>query len=421
MVDYGFTDEGFVIKPQLVIETETNQQYQAIVGASANTRSQSVYGENRDIAADSHALLWENLQNANTQNTIAASGKNLDFVASRSGKRRIEAKASSIKDFQLTVSGNLNLAVGTTFSKTDETTIKYSLDTALAHTYAGPGDETVDVDLTCTTLGVVDVSDDSIIVIDNPTSNLVSVTNDSGSTFVQGVDEETDAELRARIQNDPFITVTGTDSGIRRRVLALNEIENSGYETILNCLVEANITLITDAAGRPGKSTEVIVYYGTTDTPTDQAIARAILNAAQEPTRFVSTTGSSYSETVTLDGGNTRDVEFSRPSEVDVYVRVDTTTEDGSLTGDQKTALKAAIAAWGNGLGLSEDVVVYGRDSLSNVLNIFQTVELSDYEISITTIGAAPGPTPGTTDANITIDTTEISTWDTANINIQDL
>lgn len=431
---YGITDAGVVIKTLLEIETSINNEYKSRIGAGANTRSQSVLGIIRDIAANGESELWEKIQDVYNQMTIAATGNNLDQVAALSGKRRVEATNSKIKDLLLEVSGNLNLSAGFAFSKSGEEDIKYTLDTALSHTYTGPGNEWISVDVTCTTTGEKDISstDGSISVIDSPTSNLVSVKNgtettvwpvagSTSSVFVDGINEETDDELRVRIQNDPFITVTGTDSGIRRRVLALNEIENSGYETILNCLVVSNRDLTTDGDGRPGKSTEVIVYYGSTDADTDQAVARAILNAAQDPSKFVSTTGTSYSETVTLDGGNTRDVVFSRPTEVPIYVDVKVAKASGNLTSgspdSEKEILKAAIAAWGNNLGLAEDIVVYGRDSFSEVLNDFATVAITDYEIGVDT---SAGPTPGTDDNNITIGTTEISTWDVANITISD-
>ena len=419
MTTYGITSTGFVIKTLLEIEEEINNAYKADQGTSINTRSQSAYGLLRDLVADGEGDLWDKINDVYNQLTILATGQNLDLVAALSGKRRIESTQSMIKDFQFTVSGNLSLSAGTLFSKSDETTTKYSLDEALSYTYVGPGNETTTADVTCTTYGVVSVNDDSITVIDSPTANLVSVTNPVASTFVQGRAEETDEELRERIQNDPFITVTGTDSGLRRAVMALNDIENSGFITIENCFVIPNRNLYADADARPGKSTEVIVYYvGAPDADTDHGIALALINAAPDPTNFVTTTGSSYSEDVELDGGNTRTVVISRPTAVPIYVDIDVTTADGATTADEKTALKTAIAAWGNALGVSQDIIVYGRDSLSEVLNDFVTAELTDYEIGV---AITPAPTPGTDDSNITIDYTEISTWTVGNINIGDL
>ena len=413
----GLDNTGFTIKTLQEIEAEINDILVARFGSAVNLLSSSIFGNYRDISANTYSDLWEKAEDVYNQLTVNGSGQNLDLVAALSGKRRTEATEARITDFALTVSNNLTLPAGTLFSKDGDVDVKFSLDEELNYTtYVGPGNEVVRVDVTAVTAGEISVNQDSITVIDNPTADLVSVTNDATSVFFNGDNEESDAELRSRIQNDPFITTEGTDSGVRRAILNLNETRDDIID-IENALVIDNEELTTDGDGRPGKSFEAVVYYiGAPDADTDLAIAQSIANSKPDGVKTVTTTGSSITQTITLDGGNTRDITFSRPSEQRVYLSIDLTVEGGaSAIGSD---LADDLVEWGNNLGLSGDVVVFGRDSISNILNEFAGAAITDYEIGVS---LTPGPTPGVDDSNIVIGETEISTWLKTDIIIGDI
>jgi len=421
----GITTTGFEIDTLQQLEQEIEDAIKSSVLGTANTAGNTVFGQLKALIAQRDLKMQELLQDVYNSKTIAATGTNLDLVAELAGKIRFQAQKARIRDFELTFSGNIDLSAGFTFAKEDDDTVLFELEEDFSYTYVGPGNETTTIDLVATETGILDVSTDEINVIVSPIANLESATNDSSSTFVQGRDIETDAELRIRLQNEPFTTQEGTAFGIRGSILALNNIEDSGITAIENVFVVENPSNSQDADGRPAHSYEVIVYYdgciASPDSDTDEAIVEAIAKSRPVGIEAVSTTGNEYSATYTLDNNNSIGIVFSRPSTTDIYVRVDCTGENGALTSDQKTALKEWIEEWGNDLGVGQDVVVYGRESLTSRLNDFEDIALTDYEISITTTGAAPAPTPGTTDANIEINNTSISFWDTANINIQDL
>lgn len=420
---YGVNSAGFTAKSLLDVETEIDNQITTTVGVSANRGSATLFGQLKTINASGVTELWELATAVYNNTTILASGTNLDLVYAMQGKSRQQAISAQIKDFALTVSGNLNLSAGTTFSKDGDSDVVFSLDEEFDYTHTATSTTTQRVDITAVTAGEIDVATDSITVIENPIANLDSVSNDSGSSFVQGINRQTDSEIRIDLQTDPFTAVSGTDSGIRRSVLSLNAVVDNTVNTINSCFVIENRLHVFDSDGRPPHSTEVIVYYeGSASTTTDEAVAAKIANSISDGSQPVSTTGNSYSTTVTLDSGNTRDVTFSRPSEVPIYVIVKAkkSGSTSNLTTDEKSALKTWIADWGNDLNVGDDIIVNGRNGIASRINDFGSAEIIDNEISISKTSPAPAPVPGTTDANIDILYSEKSTWTTTNITISD-
>jgi len=419
---YGIDVTGFLIKSQTEIESDIDSKIKSTFGANTNTNPNSIFGQLKYLTADEFAQLWELMQDIYISKTINASGASLDFIAQITGKVRNPAKFAQIKDLQLTVSDSLTLTAGFTFSKANDTETKFQVTATITHTHTTTANETWDINVEAITAGSMPVTTDSITVIDTPIQNLVSCTNDSGSSFINGSDKETDAELRHRIQNEPFLTIEGTDSGIRKNILKLNDDETLDIIEIENCFIIENESNVTDSDGRPPHSFEAVVYYdGAPDSATDTAIAEAIAQSKPAGIQSCSTTGKSYTATVTYDAGNSIGITFSRPADVTIYLTVNAAKADGNLSSAEKVALQTWLADWGNNLGVAQDVVIYGRGSLTSRLNDFEDCELTDYEISISTTSPAPAPTPGTTDANIDIDYTKISVWNTTNITIGNL
>lgn len=416
MAGTGVNTTGWDGKTLLQEKEDINNRIAALIGASANTKSTALFGQLRDLFSDAPANLWQAGQSIYTALTINASGQALDNVAALSGKTRLSATFAQLIDFKVTITGAVTYTTSQTFSVTGNSSIKFAPIETFSETVAG------DYRITVRAVTAGDLSapvTNTVTNIDNPTANLTAVTNDSSTIFANGRDPETDAELRSRIQISPTISTSGPTNAIEKAILDLNETV-SGAATIESAFVIENDELTTDADGREGKSIEVVVYQAGGATSRDSEIASVIAQAKTDGIKLVSTTGSSYSETIVLDSGNTRDVIFSRPSAVPIYCRVDTSP---TLSASEKTQLIAWIAENGNELGVNGNVVAFGKGGLSNWLDTFEGADLTDYEISITTTGPAPAPAPnpGVTDSNITIGYNQISTWAIANISIGDL
>jgi hypothetical protein len=405
----GIDSTGNVSKSLLEIETDMNNLILSIMGADTNLNSTTPEGSLRDVFSDAVRQIWEVEEDSYTARTILASSTNLDIVAALTGKKRLTATYAIISDFLITISGTVNLTAGDTFSQDGNSDIKFALNEDFSETVAGD----YRVSVTATTAGELNVNTNTITVIDSPVANLDAVANDGSAVFSDGRDQEADAELRARIQAEPTTSSTGTDSAIRKAILDLND--ETGAVLIQNAFVIENDNLTTDVDGREGKSIEVVVYQAGGATDRDDEIAAAIAASKADGIKTVSTTGSSVVTVVTLDSGNTRTVTFSRPSAAPIYLTVNTTP---TLTATQITDLEETIVEWGEDLGVGQDVVVFGSNSLTNVLNTWAGATLTDYQISISLTDPPAAPNPGTTDGNITIDYTEISTWDTDDITI---
>jgi uncharacterized phage protein gp47/JayE len=248
------------------------------------------------------------------------------------------------------------------------------------------------------------VNAETLTVIDNPIAGLDSVFNPSDA--ILGRDEETDAEYRLRRQNRVVTSKAGTTEAIRNAILKLNE--DTDLIPIQTALVFDNKTLAVDFRGLPAKSFEAFVYQeGGTDTRDDE-IAQAIL--VSQPAGIESHGDLPF---VLQDSqGFDQTVKFSRPTEVDIYVILDLST-NASYPADGDTQVKNTLVTWGSSLGVGQDVIVFPTlvaqlDAIPGITDV------------VVKIGTAPAPT---LDDNIVIDDgsvadVEISVWEQANITV---
>ena len=187
--------------------------------------------------------------------------------------------------------------------------------------------------------------------------------------------------------------------------------DTEGYTEVAAIKLIENEENVTVDGMRAHTIQPVIYYAGGADATTDSKIAEAIAKSKPEGIRTVSTTATSYSEDVTV-GNSVRTITFSRADTETIYIDIDTSP---TLSADNKTAVKDDIIAWAATLTMGSNVVVYGADSLSDVLNSFANVDITDYTIKIGT-----SPAPASSD-NITIGDTEMAYIIAGNIDIGNL
>lgn len=221
----------------------------------------------------------------------------------------------------------------------------------------------------------------------------------SGDAIV-GRDLETDAELRLRREELLRISGAGTLEAIRstvRNVLGVNQ-----------AFAFENDTNVTDGFGRPPKSFEVIVSGGD-----DQPIGQAIWDtkpAGIESFRDPGPAGVTVQ--VTDSQGTVHDVNFSRPTEIRMYVAVTIFVDTAAfgagdaVAGEQE--VKEAIEAVGDALQIGEDVVI----------NQFLCAPLGVTGVVDVTAIAIDDITPPVNTSNIVIGDRELATFSDADITV---
>ncbi len=412
----GIESTGFVIKTMAEIITDMRDRVIATILPNAQFLPSQTLTQITDIFADGLSTAWEGLSSLYNASYLTAEGVSLDMVAAMLGKRRIEAKKAYMLNFKVITTNATTIPAGARFGSTVTGAPIFQTQSAINIDSATTSRISIfAVDAGAIGYDYIGVLQGTYTQNLDSVANISSVENDATTVFINGEERETDGELRARLQNAFNNSNVYTIDAYREAVLALNEeLSAAGYAPVEDCFVIANRSSLTDLDGRPPKSIEVVVYYkGAIDANTDSAVANRIAAISQGATETVTTTGSSYSEIITVNSNTFYPVTFSRPDIVNIHLSIAVSKEAGTLTTDEKTALKTYLADWGNSLGLGNSIVIYGKNSISQALNSYSNVDITDYTIQ------AGRPTLGTD--NIDIANTEISRFDVANITISDL
>lgn len=255
-------------------------------------------------------------------------------------------------------------------------------------------DGTVVATATCDSAGVVAALAGSITAINTPTRGWTSVTNPLAATV--GVAAETDAELRVRQSQSvalpsltPFEAVDGAIaniSGVTRHKLYENDTDN------------------TDANGLPPHSIAAIVEGGD---------ATVIANTIRGIKGQGTTPYGSTIITVADAYGNPHNVGFSRPVDVQIFVKITINPLTGytSQVGDE---IKSAVAAYINSLAIGASVLLSRVYSPAN-LGVVSGGNARYYDITDLLIGTSAD---GVAAANVVIAFDQSASCSVSNINL---
>jgi uncharacterized phage protein gp47/JayE len=173
--------------------------------------------------------------------------------------------------------------------------------------------------------------------------------------FAFGNDEESDEELRERAKNAVTDGGDATHDAIVSKLL--NDVEN-----VTSVKLYENNTDIdnTQSGGLPAYSFEAVVFGGS-----DENVAEAIFDKKAVTSRdYGGANGIKVEQTVTSDSNNqTRNIEFTRPSEVQIDITLDLVVDD-TYIGNEK--LRNEITKYIGGV-LSDGSEVIGLDVAENV------------------------------------------------------
>lgn len=422
----GVTSTGFVSKTVSEVQTDTEGAVREVYGAQANVDPRSRVGQFIGVLSDALSQVWELAEAvAAALDPNSATGVLLDNLAALTATVR-QAATSSTVDVTFTGTNGSTVIAGKQVGETGtefvfETTAGGTLATATdadtvggfeyfigdtvksdgsiwrviapgfttsgnPPTGAGPtftdddlvwqrlgtGSAFVDVATEATITGPTQAFAGSITTILTPISGVSGVFNSLDADV--GRNLETDTELRARRALEVSSQGTSTLPGIRAEILKL-----TGVETVV---IYENITDAT-VDSIPPHAFEALVEGGDQDE-----IAQTIL--VSKPAGIA--TYGNVAETGITSDGVTRDVFFSRPVPVNVYI-VAAIVKDPNVypAADGDTLIEEALALWGDALPAGRDVVAAAISA-----QIFLAVP-GVLDVTYVHIGTAPSPATSTT------------------------
>lgn len=230
---------------------------------------------------------------------------------------------------------------------------------------------------------------DTLTILSSAVNGVNEVTNPIPATG--GLDREQDDNYRIRAKEELTTALRATLPALINR---LSAIPDTRSVTVID-----NDTNSTDVDGRPGHSFEAIVEAPSTAY---DEIAETIINTkAAGDTSVGGYTGSGVTRTVELVNGQTKDIDFSVPTSIDIYVdaEIDVTDDyigDNDVEDDIVQYIGGTLNSGDNVGGdlRAGDTVIYNR-VLGEIIN---TTGVAD--VSSLNIGTSSSPT-GTSNINI--------------------
>ncbi|TKI65552.1 baseplate J/gp47 family protein [Lysinibacillus mangiferihumi] len=329
-------------------------------GADANTTERSVLGIIIRIMAWFFSLLWQDTEDVyHSAYRKTAEGNQLDMLLPYAGITR------NLADFsygQIEVIGTPNHFIESGFLVSTENDIYFETMYDLTLNEEGKGF----VDIVAYEIGARgNVGANTITQIVNPDADIIRVNNLLKTNG--GREKETDAEARERAD----ITVEGigsaTTAAIRTNLLKISSIRAA--KVIENYKDEV------DQYGTPPRSIQAFVLGGS-----DEEIAKAI---HEKKAGGIQPYGTTYFDVLDLSG-EVKQIGFTRANEVNVYIKVNVTTNT-SFTSNGVNQIKTALIKYVGGtdvnnntyagLNMGDDVVVsrliaktYSVDGIEDVI-----------------------------------------------------
>lgn len=366
---FGVTATGFWSKDLQTIDDEVDSGLRSILGESAGTDSDgkiplsSMAGQLKSLIVDREAALWDLMQAVHASfDPNKATGRMLDAVCSITGTIRNEesnsvATGTCVGTPNTTLDTGRVATVGTTNSRF-ATATGVAIATGVAYTpsgtyafndlryvpgqnrhyvalgggvgngsgpsgtaesitaggvawkFIGEGVGIVHTPFFAEVIGPIGAATGTLSTIATPVSGWNAVTNLTSA--VAGRNEEKDASLRARREEELAAIGNTTPDAIRANVLRVNQgSTDPSHQPPTSCKVFYNDTDVTDGNGLPPHSVEVLVQDGTVAD-----IAQAIWDSVGAGTR----TYGSRTDPVEDSEGNTQFVNWTRPTEVNIWV-----------------------------------------------------------------------------------------------------
>ena len=239
------------------------------------------------------------------------------------------------------------------------------------------------------------VGANTITVMPSSLPGVEYVTNPSET--IGGRDPETDDELRERAKDE-----LSAGSGATAPAL-INAVQRLDGVTSVTIFVNDDGT---DTIGNGGTDGFELIVAGGNDTE----IGQAILNTkAAGDSSYGGYNGSSVNVTADLPNGQTQDITFSRPTEVQIYVdaTLDVTDEykGDEAVADELVTYIGGLLSSGNeltGLNVGDDVIY--NELIDHIMSVAGVYDVTDL-----TVGTSASPTGS---ANVAIADSDVAVSD---------
>jgi uncharacterized phage protein gp47/JayE len=460
---FGVTAAGWVPKPLATILAEIQADLQAVAGTGINLAGSSVFGQIANRMAQREASVWDLGQALwNAFDPSSASDAGLDNLGALTGVTRLPASKGTVAEVLIGTNATI-VPQGTVVSaagaskvatnaaatiatlaawapstayavgdlKTNDTGKIYSVtavpagqttglsagsggptgtgtaitDNQLTWRYVATGTAAVAAACTAQSTGPATAAAGSITTIETPVAGLASVVNPLD--LVPGRDIETDAAMKVR--REALLRQSGNAAldAVRADVLAVLGVSA--------CNVLQNDTDIDNSGsgGQPPHSIECIVTGGT-----DAAVRAAILTSKAAGTRSY---GTNTLGTIVDSQGNTQQIDFTRPSALNIWIIVNGTKDASKYPSDGDAQIKQALVNYSLGILLDaagkQVFAGYGAGDIVNAWNLTIPVKTVSGVKNISSILIGTAPTP-TLSADIATTIRQLASFDTSRITV---
>ena len=346
----GLELTGFEPASLAEIKAILEADFKAKYGQNTRVDAQSVNGQLIGIMAERFAELWSATEDVYASGFLSgAAGSALDDLVALANVTR-QAATSSTVVLDLTGTAATLVPAGSQVSASSSGSVWI---TDVDVTLTG-GIDTVAA--TAQNTGPILALTGTINTIDTPVAGWDTVSHSVDA--VPGTNLESDAALRTRFQTSFFVTQAGSLGAIRNALLRITDV--------LEANILENVSDVVDANGLPGHSFEAVVRGGL-----DQAIVDVLgLNKPAGIETFGSTSG-----TFTDSLGNPHTINFTRPTDVDIYIEVDYTPISGVFPSDGEAQITTALTNYGDTLIIGDDIIPFQLVQQIEVIGI-QDLEL---------------------------------------------
>lgn len=334
----GLTSNGLSIRTQPELEElflELLREQFPGVDFSEGPEQQLVGVFSEELAA-----AWEALQAVVRMQGPEASGLGLDQIAALTGTVR-RAATRSIAPGTVTIAGGQVLPAGVVVAVASDPNAQFRLREAVTNPGGSPA--AIACEWEAVQTGPVAAPFNTLTSIVTAVAGWTAATNTEAATLGRLV--ANDIELAAQRKIELARGGLRTVAAIRATVADIDEVQS--------CTVYENVTSVTDADGRPGKSFEVVVWDGDPGAAADDEIAQAIENTKPEGITAwgigANEAGIGADDNGTALGDEGQEVEraFTRATKLRVYTTLQVVLRPGTAPG-WESVVKAAINARGD-------------------------------------------------------------------------
>ena len=314
------------------IKTKIISFFRANIGENINLSDSETGGQIVNLGADACSDVSDLTIDAYNANTILSEGQDLDVQAVRMGTTRIQATYATIYNFLVECSDSCELTTDAVFQ--DSNSVQFS---PIEDYTLEAGNNRIAIQ--AVNSGSIEITEGDVdTVVSGAPSEVDSVENDSSSIFQDGVDDETDEELRTRLQSVSS-SVTYTENAIKKAIEELDYVTNA--------------TIVSDDING---TVEAIVEQSDLSDSAKLEVCQKILYSKAGGILAKANGSNTVERTI---GNNV--IQYTLPTLKNIYVRL---TLGPELTAEQKNSLTEYLYNWSLDFEAGEDLVIYGTDSL---------------------------------------------------------